>query len=467
MGKGLSRNHHSGRGDEGNAIMATYLYKAKKGPTEIFEGQIEALSKDDAVDKLIAMGLVAVSVIEKQMGQETAIASPGSSSVIASPEGAKPASPAGGQSQREIVLPPAFTPNLYDSGLPAMTTGIKIKDINIFTLQLSSLIKAGVPVLRALMLISQQTESKALAKLTAGLERQIKDGRMLSEAMASYPRVYNNLYINMVKAGEKSGTLDEVLQNLAEYRQKEDDIRQKLQAALAYPLLVVIAGVATIFIMLTFFLPKLIGLFEGMKQALPFSTRLLIGISRFTTGNWHWILIFLFLLAAVFTRAKEGGKKKLLFDFLKLRLPFIRKFVMEAEIARLSRTLALLLKNGVSVCEGLGLATDVLDNGRLKSELKNAKDKVINQGCRLSESLKIIEAFPIFAVNMVAVGEEGGRLEQSLNTIADLYERQSEQAIKIITSLLEPLLILIIGSIVGFIVFAMLTPVFNIGTTVR
>ncbi len=418
--------------------MAIYIYKAKKGPTEIIEGEIDAISRDDAVDKLSAMELIAVSVAEKavsgSMGQRVS----GLDS-----QTRKPANPL------------------------THTAGIKIQDIDVFTLQLSSLIKAGVPVLRALTLISQQTENKALAKVTTELEKQIKDGKMLSEAMSRYPRLFNNLYVNMVKAGEKSGTLDEVLQNLAEYRQKEEDIRQKIQAALAYPVLIVIVGIATVFIMLTFFLPKLLGLFEGMKQALPFSTQLLIGISRFMAGNWHWVLIFFFFLAAVFARAKEGSKKKLVFDFLKLHLPFIRKFVRDAEIARLARTLALLLKNGISVCEGLELATDVLDNDTLKVELKKAKDGIINQGCRLSDSFKMIKVFPLFAVNMIAVGEEGGKLEQSLNTIADLYERQTGQAIKIITSLLEPLLILIIGAIVGFIVFAMLMPVFNIGVAAR
>jgi type II secretory pathway component PulF len=416
--------------------MVIYIYKAKKGPTEIVEGEIDAVSRDDAVDKLSAIGLVAVSVIEKTAYSVERIADSKKLNAIRYP-------------------------------LNANLVRIRIQDIDIFTRQLSSLIKSGVPVLRALTLISQQTENKALAKVTAELERQIKDGRMLSEAMIPYSRLFNNLYVNMVKAGEKSGTLDEVLQNLAEYRQKEEDIRQKVQAALAYPLLIVIVGIATVFIMLTFFLPKLVGLFESMKQTLPFSTRLLIEISRFMAGNWHWVLIFFFLLAAVFARSKQGSKKKLLFDFFKLHLPLIRRFNRDAEIARLARTLALLLKNGISVCEGLELATDVLDNDALKLELKKAKDQVINQGCRLSNSLQAIRVFPLFAVNMIAVGEEGGKLEQSLNTIADLYERQTEQAIKIITSLLEPLLILVIGAIVGFIVFAMLMPVFNIGVAAR
>jgi len=263
--------------------MPIYIYKAKKGPTEIIDGEIDALSQDDAVEKLNILGLVAVSLAERQIRQE----------II--PEGAK-------QSQKEISSP------VY--GLRVTTaTSLRIQDVGIFTLQLSSLIKAGVPVLRVLTLISQQTENKVLAKVTDELGKQIKDGKMLSEAMSQYPRIFNNLYVNMVKAGEKSGTLDGVLQNLAEYRQEEEDIRQKLQAALAYPVLIIIVGIITVFIMLTFFLPKLIGLFEGMRQTLPSSTMLLIKISRFMAGNWHWVLIFLFFLVAVFVRSKEGSKK--------------------------------------------------------------------------------------------------------------------------------------------------------------
>lgn len=454
MGKGFGGGYYARRGDEGNAVdtgktMPIYIYKAKRGPAEIAEGQIEAVSQDEAVDKLNAMGLIPVSLTEERIRHET---------VIAPAEG-------GGmrQSQKGITCPTARPPASPPPPAAMTLIGVRIQDVDVFTRQLSSLIKAGVPVLKSLTLISQQTENRTLVKVTAELEKQIKDGMMLSEAMGRYPRLFNSLYVNMVKAGEKSGTLDDVLENLAEYRQKEEDIRQKLQAALAYPLLIVVLGIATVFVMLTFFLPKLTGLFQDMKQALPFSTRLLIKMSRFMAENWHWVLIFLFLLTAIFARTKEGSKKKLLFDFFKLRLPIVRKFIRTAEIARLTRTLALLLKNGISVCAGLELATNVLDNDALKAELKKAKDKVINQGCRLSDSLRTIKVFPLFAVSMIAVGEEGGKLEQSLSTIADLYERQTEQAIKIITSLLEPLLILIIGAIVGFIVFAMLMPVFNIG----
>lgn len=405
--------------------MPTYTYKAKKGPEEIIEGRIEAVTQDDAVEQLNRIGLTPVSVAELNRAEKK---------------------------QR----------------FARVETGrITVSDIDMFTRQLSSLIKAGIPVLKSLTLISQQVENGSLARVVTDMERGIKDGKMLSEALAQYPRLFNSLYINMVKAGEKSGTLDEVLQNLTDYRQKEEDIRQKIQAALAYPLLILVVGIGTVIIMLTFFLPKLTGLFRDMNQALPFSTRLLIGISAFMSENWHWLILFFIFAIAVFTRGKLGSRKKIIFDAVKLHLPVINKFVMDAEIARFARTLALLLKNGIPVFEGLELATEVLDNEVLKSNLKTARNELITQGTQLSGSLRGIKVFPLFAVNMIAVGEEGGKLPHSLNTIADSYDRQTDQAIKLMTSLLEPLLILVIGSIVGFIVFAMLLPVFNMGISVR
>lgn len=406
--------------------MAIYIYKAKKGPAEIISGEMDADSQDYVIDKLAEMGLVAVRVEEKNK-----------------PDG-RTRMPKGLKVNPEFIR-------------------IKAQDIDIFTRQLAGMVKAGVPILRALSLISRQAENSALSKVAALLEKRVRDGGMFSGAIAVYPGIFNNLYLNMIRAGEKSGVLSEVLYSLAEYRQKEQEIRRKIAAALAYPLLMIVAGIGTIFIMLTFFLPKFISLFQNMNQALPLSTKILIGISGFMAADWHWFLIILFFAFAVFSRAEQGSKKKFLIDFVKLRVPFIKRFIKYAEVAKFTRTLSLLIKNGISVCEGLDLAADVLDNDVFKERLKQSRLEIINQGCTLSNSFKNIDIFPVFAVNMVSVGEESGKLEESLRDISDIYEREVEQAIKIATTLLEPLLILIIGGIVGFIVFAMLLPIFNIG----
>ena len=410
--------------------MATYIYKAKKGPVEVVSGQIEADSQDHAVKKIEEMGLAPISVVEKGTGERM--------NGLAG-ERVKPANSA------------------------IARVRVRARDIDTFTRQLASLTNTSVPVLRSLALISRQTESGNLKNVVSNLEKEIKDGKTLSEAMREYPGIFNNLYVNMIRSGEKSGSLVEILCKLAEYREKEQEIRQKIQAAMAYPLLMIMVGLATVFIMLTFFLPKLIGLFESMRQELPLPTKILIGISNFMSLNWYWILIAVVLLGAVFGRVRQGSKKKFLLDFVKLRVPFIKNFIINSEIAKFTRTLGLLLKSGLPVYESLSLAADTLDNEVLRKDLKAVEDEIINHGTTLSGSLKKINIFPNFARNMIAVGEESGRIDEVLGGVANVYEREIDQSIKIMAAILEPLLILIIGAIVGFIVLAMLLPVFNIG----
>ncbi|MEI8012332.1 MAG: type II secretion system F family protein [Candidatus Omnitrophota bacterium] len=404
--------------------MPVYIYKAKNDALDAVNGQIEADSREQAVDKISDMGLLAVSVVPLQPTAD---------------------------------VPPASSVQ--------RVRAIKIGslDIDVFTRQLASLIKAGVPLLRALALIGRQTGHNALTGVAGALEQHVRDGKMLSGALAAYPSVFNNLYLNMIRAGERSGTLGEVLFALADYRQKEQDVRQKIMAALAYPLLMITVGFATIFVMLTFFLPKFIVLFEDMNQTLPLATRMLIGLSTFMAANWAWFILAGLLVFMMIDGARHGGKKKMILDMIKLRVPFVKIFVRNAEIARFSRTLGLLIRSGIPVCEGLELATEVLDNDMLKSRLRQARLDIMNQGSSLSASLSNIEVFPDFALNMIAVGEESGKLEWSLTDISDVYEREVEQALKIATTLLEPILILIIGAFVGFIVVAMLLPVFNMG----
>lgn len=421
--------------------MPIYIYKAKKGPSALIQGEIEANSESQAVSKINDMGLAPVSVVEKGIGAKTVIATPGEAR--------------GKQSQKEIA-------SLVS--LLAMTSArVKTQDIDKFTRQLSSLVKASVPILRTLTLLSQQTENRALKSVIGDLEKQVKEGKMLSEAMSEYPKLFNNLYLNMIKAGEKSGSLDAILQRLADYREKDREVKRKIQAAMAYPILMILVGIATVFVMFTYFLPKLTVLFEGMRQTLPLPTRILISLSNFMSSNWYWILMLLVFLAALFGRIKRGSKRKFLFDMAKLRVPIIKDFVKNAEIAKFCNTLGLLLKNGIPIYESLELATEALDNEVLKERLSQAREEIVAQGAALSESLTKIKIFPRFTVNMIAVGEEGGKLEESLAEVARVYERELEQAMKVITSLLEPLLILVVGAVVGFIVFAMLLPIFDIG----
>jgi len=250
---------------------------------------------------------------------------------------------------------------------------------------------------------------------------------------------------------------------LAEYREKEQEIRRKIQSALAYPAIVVVAGIGTIFLMFTYFLPKLLKLFEGMKQELPLPTKILIATTNFMSHYWWIFVIGVLFLIAIVGKNKSGSRKKAILDMITLRIPVVNQFIKTAEIARFSRSLGLLLKNGIPVYESIELAANTLDNQVLKDQLAESSAAILNQGCTISESFKRSDVFPEFMINMIAVGEESGRLEESLSEIASVYEKEVEQTIKVMTSLIEPILILLVGGFVGFIVFAMLLPILNMG----
>jgi len=427
------------RDERDGLVMPVFIYRAKQGPEKTLEGKVSAGSKEQAVEKLEKMGLVPIIVEEVQVD-----------------DGAK----------RHKKVSQGGERIGFTGGLSSFSR-IRRKDVDVFTRQLASLIRASVPALRALSLIAEETENQRMRAVVDDLRSQVRDGKMLSDAMERYPSLFNSLYLNMVRSGERGGALAEVLLRLVDYREREDEIRGKVQAALAYPMLMIVVGIGTLFVMFTFFMPKLVGLFDDMGESLPWSTRMLIGISSWFSSYWYWLVFVFVFIFALFFRNKKGSKKKVLVDLFKLRMPFVRKFVMDAEVIKFARTLGLLLRNGLSVHESLKLATDTLDNEVLCQRLSDATNQIISKGMSLSDSLKGTGVFSGFFINMVAIGEESGRLEVALEEVVGVYEREVEQAIKVMTSLLEPLLILVIGGIVGFIVFGMLQPILSMGVIAR
>ncbi|MFH0986384.1 MAG: type II secretion system F family protein [Candidatus Omnitrophota bacterium] len=409
--------------------MPTYDYVAKKGPSEIVKDKVVAESRDKAVARVEAMGYFPITVIE--------------STPAKAPEG---------------------DPGKDFSGKgTGAAPRVGSRDLDTFIWQLASLMRSSIPLLRALMLIAKQTRNKNFKIVIEDLGNRIRQGELLSEAMGQYPSIFNHLTLGMIRTGERSGSLDEVLFKLAEHREKEQETRRKIQSALAYPMVVVVTGVGTVFLMFTFFLPKLTRLFSGMKQELPWVTKLLISSSGFMSHYGVLGITGIALLIAVVAWKTSGNKKKRALDALTLRVPFINRFVTTSEMARFSRSLGLLLKNGIPVYESLPLATETLDNLVLKARLAEASEAMMNRGCTLSESFNRSGVFPEFLLSMIAVGEESGKLEESLDQIASSYEKEVDQTIKIMVSMVEPLLIIGVGGIVGVIVFAMLLPILNMG----
>jgi type II secretory pathway component PulF len=397
--------------------MPLYVYKAKEGPGRTVQREMSADSEAAVISRLEGMGMIPVWVRPKGHGH-TAI-------------------------------------------LPSQR-GISRSDVSIFTRQLGGMIRAGVPILRALNTIAGQTENSRLQAVVGDLEAAIRDGSMLSERMRSYPKLFPDLYVNMVESGESGGVLDTMLFRLAEAREKEEENRRKVQAAMAYPLLVAVVGGLTVFVLLAFFMPRVMGLFKGQEN-LPMPTRILLGVSGFFSHNWYWMLFALLFVWVVFQRLAALEKGRLFVDRLVLRLPLIGRFSRDVDLARFSRTFALLIDSGVTIERVLSLSAKSIHNAVLRDALEGVKEKTLRQGVPLSEGIKESEFFPAFVGNMLAVGEETGHIDDALNEVARFYEAGIERQSRMMTALVEPVLLLVVGTVVGFIVFAMLLPIFNIG----
>lgn len=399
--------------------MPIFDYKAKRGPGDTVEGNLEAETRSSALHELDAMGYTPVWVREN----------------------------AG----------PARHGRLRGGGR------IRRRDVAVFTRQLASLTRSGVPILRSLRTLGAQTANQRFRRVVENLETTVRDGSLVSAAMAQHPAVFSQLYVNMVRSGESGGILDTALFRLADAQDREEEIRRKVQAAVAYPALVLVVGVLTIVFLLTVFMPRVASLYRSYNE-LPLPTRVLIGTSDFLAESWYWFGLVLLLLAAIVKRVAALEKGRMFLDRLKLRAPVLGRSILQSEIARFARTLSLLLTAGIGIDKALALSGDTMRNAVLREDVEAMRRNTVNRGATLSSGLEQSRHFPPLVSNMAAVGEEGGSLDESLAEIALFYENEVDLHSRLATSLLEPILILVVGLVVGFIVAAMLMPVFELGT---
>ncbi|OGX46349.1 MAG: hypothetical protein A2216_03690 [Omnitrophica WOR_2 bacterium RIFOXYA2_FULL_45_12] len=409
--------------------MPTYKYKAKKG-LETTEGRIEAASEKAAVEKLGALGYLPVRLEPVGAGSEPA---------------------------------PTFERRVFtrlDSSGGVVRGRIRSKDITVFSRQLASLLKSGVPILRAIETISEQSENHKLKAILKNVHNSIKDGSTFSSAFLRYPNVFAPIYIAIIRSGEDSGALPEALLRIAEYRLKQEEVISRVRMAMAYPLFMGLVGCGTIVFMLTFVMPKLTRLFSGMSQSLPFPTRMLMTASSFLRQWYPLIIIFLAVFIFVLRAQARTKAGRLYLSSFILRLPLLGKFILKAELGRFSRTLGLLIKNGISILRAIDIAIPALDNEVIKNILRQSH-KDLEQGGSFGKSLKKSRLIPVFMSNLIIIGEESGKLDDALAETAFSYERDTDESLKTMANLLEPLMILVMGLIVGFIVVAMLLPVFE------
>ncbi|PID71804.1 MAG: type II secretion system protein GspF [Desulfobulbus propionicus] len=354
------------------------------------------------------------------------------------------------------------------SSLLALRLGTKIKpqEIHVATRQLATLLGAGIPLIQALDGLIEQTTNRFLKKTIAQIKDAINEGNSLTAALEEHPRLFSKIYINMVRAGEASGSLDVVLERLAEFGENQTALRSRIKAALLYPLFMAIVGIVVLVLLITFIVPSITSVFEGTQQALPLPTILLISSSAFLQQYW-WLLLMLmgvlFFGISFFLKTDKGRQ---LWDKAKLSLPGFKDLNSKIASARFGRTLASLLSAGVPLTSSLTIVKNIVNNTLLAALIKEAGEE-LEKGKNLSQVFRGSSYFPPMLVQMIAVGEQSGSLEKMLEKAADSYEKEVEAKILALTSMIEPVMILVMGVAVTFIVISILLPIFEMNQLIR
>ncbi len=343
---------------------------------------------------------------------------------------------------------------------------VRQRDVTLMTRQLATLVGAGFPLVSALEALLPQIKSFAFNKMLARIKDSIVEGNSFSAAISSYPDTFSPLYKNMVRAGETSGTLEIVLEKLADIMEKQQALKTRIQSALAYPALMTVMGTLILILLLVYIVPSITAIFADVNQALPAPTQFLIGVSNLFKSYWWLILIALIAMVVFARQFKKTAKGRYLVDKVLLKSPGVGTLIQKLAVARFARTLGSLLANGVPMLQALDIAKNIAGNV-LISEAVDLAVKEVGQGQGLAKSLAVSNVFPDLTIQMIQVGEQSATLESMLNKMADVFENEAEASIMSLTSLLAPVLILVMGVIVGFIVLSICLPIFEMSTLVR
>ncbi|MBW2620622.1 MAG: type II secretion system inner membrane protein GspF [Deltaproteobacteria bacterium] len=343
---------------------------------------------------------------------------------------------------------------------------VKPYEVSMMTRQLATLVGAGFPLVSALDTLIPQTRSQVFKKILAKIKDSIVEGNSFAQSLSLYPGTFSSLYVNMVMAGETSGALEIVLERLADITEKQQALKHRIRSALAYPILMSLIGALVLFLLLTFIVPSITSIFTDMNQTLPAPTLFLISISNFFKIYWWIIFIVIGLMLLTLRMTKKTVKGHYFFDKIKLLLPGFGILTKKLAVARFARTLGSLLENGISMLPALGIVKNIVENVLIADIIEEASQEV-GKGQGLGSALAESKIFPDLSVQMIKVGEQSGELEAMLNKIADVFENEVETSVMSMTSLLEPVMILIMGIIVGFIVLSICLPIFEMNQLVR
>ncbi len=343
---------------------------------------------------------------------------------------------------------------------------VKPKDIYAFTRQLSTLLGAGVPLIASLDGLLSQSSNQILKKTIAQIKESVNQGNSLASSLSQHPKSFSNLYVNMVHSGETSGSLDIVLERLAEFGENQQALRGRFKAALAYPVFMSLIGVLVLFFLITFIVPNITKVFIEMHHALPLPTLMLIKTSNFMLSFW-WVIVL--ILIGVIVAVKQGMKRPkfhYIWDKIKLISPVFGAINQKIALVQFGRALGSLIQSGVPLLSSMQIVRNIVNNALIAGVIDNAVEEV-REGQSLADSLSRSPWFPPMAVQMISIGEQSGELEGMLSKIADNNEREVESSIMALTSMLEPIMILAMGLIVGFVVISILLPIFEMNQMIR
>jgi type IV pilus assembly protein PilC len=340
-------------------------------------------------------------------------------------------------------------------------SGIKKTDISRFTRQFATMISAGLPMVQCLEILGTQMESAEFRKIVMKVKDSVQSGATLSEALGKHKKVYDDLYVNMVEAGEVGGALDTILVRLAQYREKADKLIRKVKGAMVYPIVVMIVAIGVTFAMLRFIVPVFAKMFSGLGAELPGPTKMVLGISNFLRDQTMLLLLILVLGIIGFRLFVRNPKGRLAWDSFKLRMPVLGPLIRKSAISRFTRTLATLLSSGVSILDALSITAKTAGNMVLHNAI-NKSMLSIAEGETITQPLKESGVFPPMVTQMISVGEKTGGMDEMLAKIADFYDEEVDAAVAALTSIIEPVIIVFMGAVIGGILIAMYLPMFDI-----
>jgi type IV pilus assembly protein PilC len=433
--------------------MPTYSYKALNASGQTIKGDVEAASSDEAISKLRAQGNF-LTEPPREKGVKKTKAKGGAAAATATAE-------------QQMA---SFAPKKKKKGINDITFTVgKVsrKHLTQFTRQMSTLQDAGLPILRSLKILQQQQKPGLLKNTLEAVAADVEGGITLSESMNRHPKVFDRLYVNMVQAGETGGVLDVILQRLADFMEKAEKLKRRIKGAMIYPIVVVSFAILMVTGIMIFVIPKFKKLFASFKTGLPQITIMLMNFSHWVAKEYGWAYILGSPFAIWFLLKMIGktGPGRTMLDWIKLRIPVMGKIVSKGTVARFTRTLGTLLAAGVPILEAINITRDTCGNKMFEKAMQRVHD-AIREGEGFATPLRNSRVVDSIVVNMIDVGEETGDMDKMLTKIADNYDEEVDVLVTSLVSLLEPIMIVVLGTIVGFIVLAVFLPYIKLLSTV-